>query len=815
MNTHKWLLPILLSVLIIQSTQTTFVSSSDTTLVSNDWIMFRHDPAHTAYVNSTDLTNSYKTLWTYKTSGMIKSSPAIANGCIVVGSRDWNIYCLNANTGKLIWNYSTGNEVNSSPAFSNNSVYVGSDDGYLYCIDLTRGTLIWKSIIGGKIRSSPAIFENQVYVGSGNHDVFCLNASDGSKIWSYPTLKGIQSSPAISDGAIYFASDDYFVYSLNAFTGNEIWRTHTGSVISSPSIYNGQVYIGSIDGYVYCLNASTGSKIWAFKTQDSVSSSPAIAYGSIYIGCEDNNVYCLNASNGKKIWQNNTGYWVRSSPVVAADNVYVGSEDYNIYCFDAFTGEKKWSFATENYVDSSPAVVDNNLFVGSSDWNIIALELTDSNIDPIQLQVSKALPWTIIVFDIIFAAIILTSIFIILRFVLENRRTKHQTNLIELEDKESWFSKHSNVLCILGILVFSVIFFVNLENGPLWVSDEKTYSQWAYHMVKEGDYLTPWASGDLAMWIGKPPLLMWLMSIAYQVFGVNTFASRIWSPIFGTLSLVLVFFLGKKLYNLYVGFLSAIILGLFSSFYVFARHAMIDVPFVFFMLVSVYFLLLSVKREDSNRYVVLGGLFFGLAFMTKQITALLIPLVVFFYFIGTGRGVKFLFSKRFALFWRVGVLLVSPWVIYMVLRFGPEFWETFFVYSGVIRAITPIEGHTGGYLFYFESLVRTENLFLVGLLVFSVGLNVFNSVIRRLKEDILIFVWIFIVFLVFTFAQTKLEWYILPAFPAFAISISSFLYKLSKKIRYFVQLIYLRINCIVKNVFEKVLGDKRFPKKTA
>ena len=73
-------------------------------------------------------------------------------------------------------------------------------------------------------------------------------------------------------------------------------------------------------------------------------------------------------------------------------------------------------------------------------------------------------------------------------------------------------------------------------------------------MVKSGDYLTPWAFGGLAVWIGKPPLLMWLISLAYQVFGVNNFASRFWSAIFGALSLVLVFFLGKKLYNRYVGF---------------------------------------------------------------------------------------------------------------------------------------------------------------------------------------------------------------------------------------------------------------------
>ena len=116
-------------------------------------------------------------------------------------------------------------------------------------------------------------------------------------------------------------------------------------------------------------------------------------------------------------------------------------------------------------------------------------------------------------------------------------------------------------------------------------------------MVKTGDYLTPWAFGDLSFWIGKPPLIMWLMSLAYQVFGVNNFASRLWSPVFGTLSLVLVFYLGKKLYNSYVGFLSAIVLGTFTTFYVFARHAMTDVPFVFFILASIYFFVLSEKTE--------------------------------------------------------------------------------------------------------------------------------------------------------------------------------------------------------------------------
>ncbi len=116
------------------------------------------------------------------------------------------------------------------------------------------------------------------------------------------------------------------------------------------------------------------------------------------------------------------------------------------------------------------------------------------------------------------------------------------------------------------ILGFSTVFFVNLGRGQLWAADEQTYTQLAFHMFKTGDYLTPSSFGVSGVWTGKPPLLMWLISLAYQVFGVNNFASRIWSAVFGTLSLIIVFYLGKKLYNPYVGLMSALVLGTFTTF---------------------------------------------------------------------------------------------------------------------------------------------------------------------------------------------------------------------------------------------------------
>jgi 4-amino-4-deoxy-L-arabinose transferase-like glycosyltransferase len=252
---------------------------------------------------------------------------------------------------------------------------------------------------------------------------------------------------------------------------------------------------------------------------------------------------------------------------------------------------------------------------------------------------------------------------------------------------------------------------------------------------------------------------------------------------FGSLSLVLIFYLGKKLYNGYVGLLSAFVLGTFTTFYMFARRAMTDVPLVFFIIASLYFLVLSEKPQKSNRYLALSGLFFGLALMTKQIGALLIPIIIFAYLTVTSRGIRFVFTKRFALFWGVGLLIISPWLTYMASSFSAGFWQSYIMYSGVNRTFSPLEGHQEGYLFYFSYLAINEKLWVL-LLPFAVGLCAFKAVVKKVKADTLLILWIAVVFLTFTFVQTKLFWYILPVFPAFAISISSLLYQLLNKILY-------------------------------
>lgn len=768
MQKTQWILVCVLLVL------TSLCVLPPATSANDDWPMFRHDLNHTGATASNNYADLARLLWNYSTNGPIHSSPSVVYGCIFFGSRDSNIYCLNASTGQKIWNFSTGAEVIASPAVSLGRVYEPSNDGWFYCLNASTGLPIWIEWLGWNANSCPSVVGNRVYVGSGTNDVVCFNAIDGAEVWRYRTTDWVQSSPAVADGILYVACHDLYVHAVNGSTGEELWTTVTCSAISSPAVYHGNIYIGSYDGYLFCLDAKNGSIHWTYHTVDSIASSPAIADGCVYFGSQDNSVYCLNATTGDKLWQTPTGYWVFSSPAVSGGCVYVGSEDYNIYCFNASTGEKLWVYATGNQVVSSPAVADGKLFVGSFDSNLYAFSLDSSTGEPVTVESTPQTSWATIVFDVIALVVASSIVFLVanhVRSVWENRRLPPKS----LQPKKgNWLLRHTDALSLLVIAGFAVTFYLNLSNGVLWAADEQTYSQMAYYMVKSGDYLNLHAFGELAIWTGKPPLLMWLMALSYQAFGVTDFAARFFSPIFGALSLVFVYFLGKQLYNRTVGLLSVIILGTFSTFYLFATHAMTDVLLTCLILGSFYFFVLSQEKNSTGWFAPLSGVFFGLAFLTKQTGALLIPVILILYLVLSQRSLKVLLTKQFGLFLAAALAVIAPWVIYMTVCYGFDFWNTYFLYSTVTRLASPVEGHVHGYLYYFNYLSSSETLLWVALLPFAVGLSGYYMFKHR-KADILLVAWIAVVLGAFTLAQTKIYYYILPAYPAFALAVASML----------------------------------------
>jgi len=121
-------------------------------MASCDWPMFRYGPDHTGSSPDTSISKaavaSLVPDWTATTGSVVRSSPAVANGVVYVGSGDGKLYAFDAagstnctvtpTSCNPLWTGTAGNAVFSSPAVANGRVYVGSDDSKLYAFGLEK-----------------------------------------------------------------------------------------------------------------------------------------------------------------------------------------------------------------------------------------------------------------------------------------------------------------------------------------------------------------------------------------------------------------------------------------------------------------------------------------------------------------------------------------------------------------------------------------------------------------------------------------------------------------------------------------------------
>lgn len=72
--------------------------------------------------------------WSFETGAKVEASPALADGTLSIGSGDYHVYGLDAQSGSELWDFRTGGPVHSSAAVVNGTVFIGSFDGTVYAL---------------------------------------------------------------------------------------------------------------------------------------------------------------------------------------------------------------------------------------------------------------------------------------------------------------------------------------------------------------------------------------------------------------------------------------------------------------------------------------------------------------------------------------------------------------------------------------------------------------------------------------------------------------------------------------------------------
>lgn len=323
---------------------------------------------------------------------------------------------------------------------------------------------------------------------------------------------------------------------------------------------------------------------------------------------------------------------------------------------------------------------------------------------------------------------------------------------------------------LLAATLFSGFFtFYRLGENYLIEYDEGIYGLVAKNILRTGDWFTLHWKLDFP-WFDKGPLYLWLTALSLKIFGFQSLAVRFWSAIFGLVTVIGTFFLGRKLYSNRIGFIAALILSSTTGFVYYSRLGMLDVPNAAFNVLSLLFLVISLEKP---RFLNLAALVLALGFLNRG------PLAFF----GLASFLICLFPERLwqKFSWRsillsLGIFLVAvaPWHVIETIRHGANFWEVYLGHQVLTRFTQTIEGKAAP-IFWYVTVARTQFRIWFLPLLPAVFYAVYRIFVRRSKSDLLVFLWVSITFFAFTLAQSKLIWYILPLYPGLSLIVARFL----------------------------------------
>ena len=95
------------------------------------------------------------------------------------------------------------------------------------------------------------------------------------------------------------------------------------------------------------------------------------------------------------------------------------------------------------------------------------------------------------------------------------------------------------------IAIVAAVFFIPfLGHVHLFDWDEINFAESSREMIVTGDYARV-TVGFRPFW-EKPPLFFWLQASAMHVFGVNEFSARLPNALIGIITLLTLFYIGKK-----------------------------------------------------------------------------------------------------------------------------------------------------------------------------------------------------------------------------------------------------------------------------
>lgn len=328
-----------------------------------------------------------------------------------------------------------------------------------------------------------------------------------------------------------------------------------------------------------------------------------------------------------------------------------------------------------------------------------------------------------------------------------------------------------SLLAPLALIALALItFFFGLGRMALLGPDEPRYAEIAREMFMSGDWISPRLCGCL--WFEKPALVYWLAGLGYRLFGVSELAARLPIATAATLTLLLVYFVTRRLASPRAAFIMALVLATCGMFIGYGRVTSPDMPLTAAMTAALLAGFMATQAGGRKRLMLWLASFaaMALAVLAKGLPGVALVILIFLlYFIWMGR--------RDLIGWRevlmgsmVFLLIAATWYAPVMLRHGREFIYEFFVRHHFQRFTSNEFGHPQPFYFFLPVALAGLAPWPAFMLPAIARLKSLRPR-REPRHALLAFAWVWaaVVIFFFSFSGSKLPGYILPAFPALAV----------------------------------------------
>ena len=231
------------------------------------------------------------------------------------------------------------------------------------------------------------------------------------------------------------------------------------------------------------------------------------------------------------------------------------------------------------------------------------------------------------------------------------------------------------------ITVVAALFFIPfLGHVHLFDWDEINFAESSREMIVTGDYSRVMV-GFQPFW-EKPPLFFWMQAAFMNIFGVNEFSARLPNAIFGIITLLTLYYLGKRERNEQFGIIWVLLYFASLLPHLYFKSGIIDPVFNYFIFTGVYFLYRTMHEPVNKlRHAIYAGGLIGLAVLTKGPVGLLIPLLAFISIIVIYRFKLWPRLKDVLVFALMILVVSSPWYGLELIKNGPWFLVEFIKYQ--------------------------------------------------------------------------------------------------------------------------------------